>query len=146
MGGGEQRLVIGLVHGREHGHQVRGLSAHGCKGIPGHRPGVDMPGMWGDDGHHLAGKFRQLGPVKVLIDRTRKSGRVAFVPCTGQRRWTNRCNCCHRSLLVRYYFSTEGHVILLCRLQFQEKSVAWVFPLESTPLFNHEDQQGQGAE
>ena len=70
-----------------------------------------MPGMWSDDGHHLAREFRQFGPIKVLINRAGKGCRVAFVPRTCQRRRTNRCDCCHMCLLVRYYFSTEGRLI-----------------------------------
>ena len=108
MGGGEQRLVIGLVHWREHSHQVRGHSAYGCKSISGDRPGVDVPGMWSNDGHHLAGELRQLGLIKVLIDCAGKGSGVAFIPRSCQRRWTNRCDCCHMGLLVRCYFSTEG--------------------------------------
>ena len=108
MGCGEQWLVKGLVHWGKNRHQVRGLSTYGRKGISGHRSGVNMPGVWSDDCHHLAREFRQLSPIKVLINRARKRSGVTFVPPARQRRRTNRCDRCHMCLLVRYYFSTEG--------------------------------------
>ena len=40
------------VVGREDHHGIIAVSLHSGKGVPGHRPGVDVPGMRRDQPNH----------------------------------------------------------------------------------------------
>ena len=89
VGGGEQRLVIGVMHGGEHHHHIRRQPAQNGKGIPGHRTGVQVPGVGGHHGDHLTGQLRQAGVVDITVDRAPEPGGVAGVPLPGDGRRTD---------------------------------------------------------
>jgi hypothetical protein len=89
VGRGEQRFIVGLVHGGDHRDQVGGLAADGGKGITGDGSRIHVAGMRSNDGNDFAGQFGQFGAVEVGIYGARQCLRIAFIPGSGNRRRTD---------------------------------------------------------
>lgn len=83
--GGDERIVIGLVHGRYDGDQPRASGAKRREGVSRHRARVDVPGVRRNDRHHLPLQRGEPRSVQIFIDLASQGFRIALIPLTCDR-------------------------------------------------------------
>jgi hypothetical protein len=88
VGGGQQGLVVGMVHRRNHRGQLNLAAQQGFEGVGGHRAGIQVPGVRRHERHYFPLDGGRRGAFYIVVDAAGQAGGFPRIPLSGNWRWT----------------------------------------------------------